>query len=232
MTDLSWLKDQIQYVTNFQELISTSFCGDINAICWNRKLTGDFSEIIKKVALQENMAELHPKELCELELSEQGQLAREILLNDLESLKAHGASPILNIIKCYEKDDAFPFFPTDVYSFHVDRAPVPTDTFLCTYYGASSEIVPNSQAIQKILIPEIRTELKKLYNGTQEGFESFLKEYFFDLHYQPKPDAKILSLGTGNLWKLAVDHPKSKVLPCLHRAPDEQKGENRLMIIC
>lgn len=232
MIDLPQAENQIQYVTNFQDLISTSFQGEVNAICYRRKLIGDFSEIVKKIELDGNIAELHPEELFELQLSEQGQLARQILLNDLKILKDHGASPTLNLIKYYERDDAYPFFPTDVYSFHVDRSPIPTDTFLCTYHGEPSDIVPNSQAIQKVLIPEIRAELKKLYNGADEGFESFLSEYFFDLHYQPKPNANLISLGIGNLWKLAIDHPESKVLPCLHRAPIEKNGENRLMIIC
>src|SRR6201999_451219 len=110
--------------------------------------------------------------------------AREILLDDLKALKAHGALPVLNLIRCYDRDDAYPFFPTDVYSFHVDRSPIPTDTFLCTYYGEPSEILPNSQAKQKVLVPEIRNELKKLYGGADEGFELFLCENFFDLHYQ------------------------------------------------
>lgn len=232
MIDVPQAENQIQYVTNFQDLISTSFQGEVNAICYRRKLIGDFSEIVKKIELDGNIAELHPEELFELQLSEQGQLARQILLNDLKILKDHGASPTLNLIKYYERDDAYPFFPTDVYSFHVDRSPIPTDTFLCTYHGEPSDIVPNSQAIQKVLIPEIRAELKKLYNGADEGFESFLSEYFFDLHYQPKPNASLISLGIGNLWKLAIDHPESKVLPCLHRAPIEKNGENRLMIIC
>jgi hypothetical protein len=232
MIDVPQAENQIQYVTNFQDLISTSFQGEVNAICYRRKLIGDFSEIVEKIELDGNIAELHPEELFELQLSEQGQLARQILLNDLKILKDHGASPTLNLIKYYERDDAYPFFPTDVYSFHVDRSPIPTDTFLCTYHGEPSDIVPNSQAIQKVLIPEIRAELKKLYNGADEGFESFLSEYFFDLHYQPKPNANLISLGIGNLWKLAIDHPESKVLPCLHRAPIEKNGENRLMIIC
>lgn len=151
---------------------------------------------------------------------------------DLNQLRNHGASPILNLIKCYDRDDHFPFFPTDVYSFHVDRSPIPTDTFLCTYYGESSEIISNSQAEQKILIPEIRNELQKLYRGPAEGFDSFLREHFFDLHYQAKPDARPVSLGIGNIWRLAVDHPESKVLPCVHRAPNEEVGVCRLLLIC
>jgi hypothetical protein len=219
-------------VTNFEDLVSTPFQGETNAICWTRKLTGDFSEIVKKLELNENIKTVDQEDLLGLQLSEQGQLAREILLNDLTLLKTHGASPILNLIKFYERDDTHPFFPTDVYSFHVDRSPVPTDTFLCTYYGEPSEILPNSQAEQKVLVPEIRDELKKLYGGPDEGFESYLSEHFFDLHYRAKPHAKPITLGTGHLWRLAVDHPESKVLPCLHRAPKERSGQNRLLLIC
>ena len=224
--------NQIQCVTSFQDLVSTPFHEKMNAICWTRKLIGDFAEIVQQVELNGNMVELDKGELHELQLSEQGQLARAVLLNDLKLLKASGASPVLNVIKCYERDDSNPFFPTDVYSYHVDRSPVPTDTFLCTYSGESSEILPNSQAEQKVLVPEIRTQLKKLYGGADEGFETFLSENFFGLHYQPKPMASPINLGLGNLWRLAVDHPESQSLPCLHRAPKEKIGQNRLLLIC
>ena len=226
------LRTQIQTVSNFQDLIDTSFKGEVNAICWERQLVGDFSEIIEKINLEHNLVELDEEELRELPLTEQGNLAREIILCDLNLLRNYGASPVLNIIQYYERDDAFPFFPTDVYSFHVDRSPIPTDTFLCTYHGDSSDILPNAQAEQKILIPGIREELKKIYHGKEEDFDSFLSENFFDLHYQAKPDAQAINLGIGHIWKLAVDHPESQVLPCVHRAPIEKSGQKRLLLIC
>lgn len=220
----------IQRVTNFHDLVSTPFHGETNAMCWTRALVGNFAEIVEKVELDGNITELNPDDLLDLSLSEEGELAREIILNDLKLLTAHGASPVLNVIKSYERDDSF--FPTDVYSYHVDRSPVPTDTFLCTYFGASSEILPNSQGVQKVLVPEIRAELKTYYHGADEGFDAFLSEHFFDLHYQAKPNAHPISLGIGHIWRLAVDHPESPVAPCLHRAPQENAGEHRLLLIC
>lgn len=225
-------ESQILRVASFQNLVSTPFDGDINALCWSRELSGDFSEIVSKAELTGNITILDEDELNELELTEQGQLARDILLQDLKLLREYGASPNLNIIKCYDTDDTYPFFPTDVYSFHVDRSPVPTDTFLCTYYGESSEIVPNAQAEQKVLIPKIRNELRKLFDGPDDAFDDYLREQFFDLHYQAKQDAEIIPLGIGNVWRLAVDYPGSKVLPCIHRAPLEKNGKYRLMVIC
>jgi hypothetical protein len=39
-----------------------------------RKLTGDFSEIVKKTELNENIAELDEEQLLKLQLTEQGRL--------------------------------------------------------------------------------------------------------------------------------------------------------------
>lgn len=223
---------QIGVVSNFSELVHTDFKGELNALCWYRNLEGDFSEIVSQLRLKENITEVYPEDLIALQLSKKGNIAREIVLNDLQLLTDYGASPSLNLLKCYDRDDEFDFISTDVYSFHVDRSPIATDTFLCTYHGAASDIISNSEAVQKILIPEIRTKLQQLYDGPSEEFENFLKENYFDLHYQAHSDAEPINLGLGHLWRLAVDHPKQKVLPCIHRAPRENEGEYRLLLIC
>jgi hypothetical protein len=223
---------QIGVVPTFSELVHTDFKGEMNALCWHRNLDGDFKEIVAKLSLKENITEVSPEDLMALHLSEKGIIAREAILNDLQLLTDFGALPSLNLLKCYERDDEFDFISTDVYSFHVDRSPIATDTFLCTYHGAASDIVANSHVEQKILIPEIRAKLKELHDGTEEEFEDFLKENYFDLHYQLHENAKPINLGLGHLWRLAVDHPKQEVLPCVHRAPVENDGEYRLLLIC
>ncbi len=223
---------QIIKVSSFNELIDTVFEGERNAICWQRNLNGDFKEVVAQLQLKENITDIGIEELLALTLSNDGAAARAILLNDIKLLTDFGASPSLNLIKNYQRDDELDFISTDVYSYHVDRSPIATDTFLCTYFGASSEILPNNQVEQKILIPEIREKLRDLYDGTEPTFEDFLETYFFDLHYQPKPNANPVNLGKGHLWKLAVDHPKQQVLPCVHRAPVETEGEYRLLLIC
>ena len=232
MSDKFSNNPQIAVVSTFAELVDDNFQEAVNAACWERSLVGDFKEIVSKLQLKENITEVTAEDLLSLQLSENGHFAREIILNDLKLLSDFGALPSLNLLKNYERDDEFDFISTDVYSFHVDRSPVGTSTFLCTYYGAASDILPNDQGVQKILIPEIREKLKALYGGLEDGFETFLKENYFDLHYHPKSNAEPINLGLGHLWKLAVDSPEQKVLPCIHRAPNENDGEYRLLLIC
>ena len=223
---------QIGIVSTFAELVHTDFKGERNALCWHRNLEGNFKEIVTQLQLKENITEVYPEDLLALQLSEQGSIAREIILNDFRLLTDFGASPSLNLLKCYERDEEFDFISTDVYSYHVDRSPIATDTFLCTYHGAASDIIANDQADQKIRIPEIREKLVALHNGPAEELEAFFKDNFFDLHYQAQPNATPVNLGVGHLWRLAVDHPKQQVLPCIHRAPVEKEGEYRLLLIC
>ncbi|WP_282628181.1 DUF1826 domain-containing protein [Empedobacter sedimenti] len=225
-------QQQVLVVFSFEELVNTAFSGKNNAINWQRNLVGDFEEIVNQLILKEDITVVSEDDLNNLVLSNEGIKARNILINDLQQLTDFGASPVLNLLKCYERDTELDFISTDVYSFHVDRSPIPTATFLCTYFGAASDIVANEDAEQKILIPEIREKLFQLYDGDIDGFDDFLKGYFFDLHYQVNSEVEPINLGLGNLWRLAVDHPKQKVLPCVHRAPKENNGEYRLLLIC
>lgn len=224
--------NHVEVAATFSELVNTNFHGHRNAICWYRKLAGDFKEIVSKLKLRENITEVSHEDLMSLPLSENGDIARQIILKDLQLLNDLGASPSLNLIKNYERDEELDFISTDVYSYHVDRSPISTDTFLCTYYGPASDILPNEEAIQKITIPEIREKLQQLHDGPEDEFEEFLRDYYFDLHYQPKFNARPLNLESGHLWRLAVDHPNQAVLPCIHRAPVENKEDYRLLLIC
>ena len=222
---------QVGLASSFSELVNTTFHAKTNALCWHRNLDGDFQEIVSKLTLHEDITEISMEELQALELSEKGQLARATILQDFQLLSDFGAQPSLNLLKCYERDNELDFISTDVYSYHVDRSPVLMDTYLCTYHGAASDIIPNEQVIQKILIPEIREQLRSFHDATESNFETFLTENFFDLHYQAFPNSKPTNLGNGHLWRLAVDHPEQSALPCVHRAPVENDGL-RLMMIC
>jgi len=219
-------------VSNFDELLRIPYHDNINALCWKRELQGNFEEIVNKLVKKGNITEILTKDLEALELSENGQMARQIILNDLDVLQSHGALPSLNLIEHYERDEINKVLPTDVYSFHVDSAPVPSSTFLCTYFGAPSEILPQAHAIKKVQIPSIRDALRLEFKGKEDAFELFLSENFYDLHYEALPNACPTSLGIGNLWRLAIQHPESEVLPCIHRAPKEKEAELRLMLIC
>lgn len=229
---MSYSSKQVEVVSNFKDLIGFEFYGTKNATCWQRELSGDFKEIVSKLVLKDDITEVLIEDLLALELSDKGKLAREIIISDLEYLTEFGAQPTLNLLKSYARDDEFDFISTDVYSYHVDRSPMLIDTYLCTYFGASSDIIPNDQVTQKILIPEIREKLKEFYDESDGDFDEFLKENFFDLHYHAKENATPTNLGIGHLWRLAVDHPNQAVLPCVHRAPKENDGEYRLLLIC
>ena len=232
MENPKWNTEQIKIVSNFSELVKTPFQNKNNALCWKREIQGDFKEIVSKLSLYEDITEVTAEDLLELNLTFEGNLARNIILEDLRLLQEFGAQPSLNLLKCYERDDEFDFISTDVYSYHVDRSELLIDTYLCTYHGAASDIIANDEVIQKIKIPEVRTQLLALQDNPNEDFETFAKENFFDLHYQSDQDAQHINLGNGHIWRLAVDHPDQPVLPCVHRAPIENDGELRLMLIC
>lgn len=224
---------RIRQVGSFDELVSTPFGDGVNALCWRRSLPGDFDEVVRHLALDDDLTTLDEEILLALPLSEAGQIAVAILLRDLRSLRDLELDPVLNAITAYPRDEEPGAIPVDVYSFHADSSPVVAETWLCTYHGAPSEGLRNDEGIRRLALPGMREILLAEYGGTDdEGFTDYLSEHCYDLHYAPLPAAQPFSFGVGHLWRIAVDYPGSPVPPCLHRAPESLPGDPvRLLLI-
>lgn len=218
---------------SFHELVTTPWEAGINALCWPRVLAGNFSEVVERLGAGEGITAVNAERLEALSLSAEGKVAREILLEDQRLLRNHGLSPELNCLQAYPRDEEGGIVRTDVYSFHADSAPVEADTYLCTYFGASSEGLRNDEALRRIEVPETRAELLKAFGGEDnDEFAEYLSENCYDLHYAPVPDARPFSFGLGNLWRIALDYPACPVPPCIHRAPETLPGQPpRLLLI-
>ena len=225
---------RIQRVHSFQELIRTPFAAGVNALCWERTLPGDFSEIVQRLGVSDGVTPIDEARLRALSVSPAGRTAIAVLLEDQRLLREHGAAPVLNCFRRYPREAEPLVVSTDVYSFHADSAPVETDTFLCTYHGAPSEGLRNEEALRRVYDPKTRAALRKLFGG-EEGpaFREFLAEHCYDLHYALTPGAQPFSFGIGNLWRIATEWPGCRVPPCIHRAPEDQPGQPpRLLLIC
>jgi hypothetical protein len=224
---------RIKTVGSFEELISTPFVGGVNALCWQRMLTGNFREIVDGLGPGEGIVSIEDGCLGALTLSADGDLARKFVLEDLERLRRHDLQPGLDCVYSSVRDESGAPVRTDVSSFHVDSATVQADTFLCTYVGAASEGLRNDQGCRHVDITETRAALLQLFGG-EEGaeFVEFLNDHYYDLHYAPLPGAEPFSFGLGNLWRIATEYPGSPVPPCIHRAPFTELGTlPRLLLI-
>ncbi len=224
---------RIHIVSSFDELIATRFQGDVNALCWSRQLPGDFKNIIDQLHADDGITTIGDDDLRTLCLSPAGSVAREVLLADQALLRGHGLAPSLDCISGYPRDRAAAPIPTDVHSFHVDSAAVPADTYLCTYFGSTSEGLANDVAIRRVEVAETRAQLLQSYGGADdEDFAAYLSDHCFDLHYLPRPGAQPYAFGLGNLWRIAIAYPDCPVLPCIHRAPSPLPGAiTRLLLI-
>ena len=224
---------RIKVVKSFNELVTTPFEGDLNALCWQRTLAGNFNEVVEHLCLSEEMTTLDDSRLRSLPLSAEGRAAVDTLLADQQLLRSFGLAPILDCIHGYPRDEATEAVPTDVYSFHADSAPVPTDTYLCSYTEAASEGLRNDEAQRRVDIPGTRAQLLNQFGGEDnDDFLEYLNENCYDLHYSADPQAQPFSFGLANLWRIAIQYPGSPVPPCIHRAPETLPGRPpRLLLI-
>ncbi len=226
---------RIKTVRSFAELVATPFAQGVNALCWPRTLPGDFGGVIEKFGAGAGVVTIEERELLQLAVSPAGRMAINGLREDLRQLREQARDPVLNCIHDYPRDEEPGPVRTDVFSFHVDSAPVEADTWLCTYFGPASEGLRNEEARRKVEIPETREKLRAdLGAGAdEEEFRAALREHCYDLHYAATEGARPYSFGVGNLWRIAVDWPGSAVPPCIHRAPATPPGAPaRLLLIC
>ena len=224
---------RIKKASSFDELVSIPFEGGVNAACWTRTLPGDFAEVARLLALGPGINTIEDEQLTGLKVGEAGRLAIEVLLEDQRLLREMDLAPVLDCINGYLREIEDGPVATDVYSFHADSATEQMDTYLCTYLGPSSEGLRNEDALRKVDIPETRAQLLALYGGADDaGFEEFLNENCFDLHYAPVAGGRPYSFGLYNLWRIGVEYPGSPVPPCIHRAPETRPGDlPRLLLL-
>ena len=223
---------RIRLVASFEELIATAFRDGVNAMCWPRTLDGDFGEVVARLGLEQGITTLDAEILHALPLSAAAQAAVEAILADHRLLTEHGLEPVLNGINGYVQPEDTGPVRTDVCSWHVDSATCEADTWLCTYHGASSEGLPNEQAIRRVDVPETRALLLKAYGGVDDAdFLEWLSDHYYDLHYAPLPGSKPYTFGIGHLWRVATLHEGCAVPPCIHRAPDPVPRQMRLLLI-
>lgn len=223
---------RIRRVGSFAELLHTPFSGDVNALCWERVLPGDFTEVARLLGPGEGIEPIEEARLHHLSVSPAGRVACEQMLADLKLLQAHALAPLLNCVHDCTWSPEGGVVPTDVLSFHVDSAPIEVDTWLCTYHGACSEGLLNEEAERKVDSPAIRSALLEEYGGADDAdFAAYLQAHSYDSHYAPKPGATPYPFGTFALWRIATRWPGSPVPPCIHRAPENHPGSPRLLLI-
>lgn len=221
-------------VPDFATLAGTRFRAGINALCWPRALGGDFEQIVSAIGPVDEIVTLDEDDLASLDLDPAGRLARETLVADLRRLRALNLDPSLDCIPAYPRDAEDSLVPTDVYSYHADRADAEADTWLCSYTTASSEGLAVADAIACPAVPSIRAALLQRYGGLDDaGFAAWLTDHFYDLHYVARPGALPYSFGFGHLWRITTAYPGCLVPPCVHRAPATLPGQPpRLLLIC
>lgn len=225
-------------VASFDALVGAAFGGGVNAYVCARDVDGDFDGLAARCAAADadfdvdGLTTLSPAALRACAASSAQARAAEAVCSDWERLAALGKDPTLNVIARYPHDTRGLPIAVDVHSFHADRAPIETDTWLCTYAGAPSEGLDNDAATAILDDDAVRAAVRAAAGDVDDdAFAAFVVDHSFDLHHRVHDPAGVFSFGQRALWKIAVQWPGAPVPPCLHRAPLPD-GALRLLLIC
>ena len=66
---------RIKLVTSFHELVTTPFADGVNALCWQRTLTGDFGEVVGHLNAGDGITTLDDDLIKSLPVSAAGRAA-------------------------------------------------------------------------------------------------------------------------------------------------------------
>src|SRR6185295_12809852 len=89
---------RIKVVHSLHELLKNPFAGGVNALCWQRTLSGNFSEVVEHLGGSAGIINLDESRLKSLPVSAAGRAAIDLLLDDQRLLRAHDLDPVLNCI--------------------------------------------------------------------------------------------------------------------------------------
>jgi hypothetical protein len=81
---------RIRSVRSFAALADTPFGAGVNALCWERPLPGGFDEIVARLGPGTGLVALDEARLRTLPVSPAARPAIELLLADLQRLRARG----------------------------------------------------------------------------------------------------------------------------------------------
>ena len=223
-------------VDSFAALLATPLRGGVNAVCWPRAHVGDFDGLARALvgASDEGVIDVDVDALADLDLDDAARAAAAVVAADLAALRDAGKDPVLNVIRQYPRDARGLAIVVDVCSFHVDRADVEVDTFLCTYAGACSEGLDNACARRRLDDATVRSALRRDSGAADDDeFAAWVIDGSFDLHFDVVDGAGVFSFGVCALWKIACAWPGAPVPPCIHRAPATTTTDPpRLLLLC
>ncbi len=189
----------IQQVNSFEELSETPFERGLNALCWPRVLAGNFGQVVDELGRSnDGVVKIDERMLARLALAADGKLAAEAMRTDLQRLRELDLEPELNCITAYPRDPGT--VPTDVYSFHVDEAPI-ENRHLVVYllWTRERRVAQHDQALACLEIEALKNALWQQFRGSDAtAFDTYVKEHSYHLHYRAKPGARpgLLVLGT------------------------------------
>lgn len=104
MLPTGYLRLRVVTVTSFEAVIAIPFLDGVNAVCWQRSVQGDFDEVVRQLAISDDITSIDEARLMSLDVSKAGREALDLLLDDQRLLRAVSHEPSLDCVRRYQRD--------------------------------------------------------------------------------------------------------------------------------